>query len=287
MTKSPATGTNAATGVDLLELSVSYGERLVVSAVSLRVMPGEWLGLIGPNGAGKSSLLRAVAGLVAHRGTVRVGLSEDQPTRRRLSQLVAFLPQRPELPPTMTVGDYILLGRSPYIPLFGNERGPDHRAADAVVTRLGLAPFADRRLGELSGGEAQRVVLARALTQGAPVLLLDEPSAALDLGEGQRVLELVDELRRERGLTVISAMHDLGIIGQFADRLAVLVAGNLTQVGLAKEVLTTAAIERHFGASVQLADDGYGGIVVVPVRRRPTSMSPLGPRRDRNEEPIY
>jgi len=111
-------------------------------------------------------------------------------------------------------------------------------------------------------------VLARALAQGAPVLLLDEPSAALDLGEGQRVLELVDELREERGLTVISAMHDLGIIGQFADRLAVLTDGVLAEVGVAREVLTKEAIERYFHASVALADDGEGGIVVVPLRRR-------------------
>jgi iron complex transport system ATP-binding protein len=274
LTDSIPPASDRTTAVNLSDLSVSYGERRVVSAVSLHVSAGEWLGLIGPNGAGKSSLLRAVAGLVPFAGTVTFGASEEQPSRRRASQLVAYLPQRPELPPTMTVGDYILLGRSPYISLFGSERGHDHRAAEAVVERLVLTAFADRRLGELSGGEAQRVVLARALTQGAPVLLLDEPSAALDLGEGQRVLELVDELRQERGLTVISAMHDLGIIGQFADRLAVLVEGRLIQMGVAREVLTAAAIERYFGASVKLADDGHGGIVVVPVRRRRTVESP-------------
>jgi iron complex transport system ATP-binding protein len=274
LTDSISPTSRAASAVDLSDLSVSYGERLVVSAVSLHVSAGEWLGLIGPNGAGKSSLLRAVAGLVPFAGTVTFGPDRGQPSRRRVSQLVAYLPQRPELPPTMTVGDYILLGRSPYIGLFGSERGHDHKAAEAVVERLVLAAFANRRLGELSGGEAQRVVLARALTQDAPVLLLDEPSAALDLGEGQRVLELVDELRQERGLTVISAMHDLGIIGQFADRLAVLVEGRVVQVGLAKEVLTASAIERYFGASVMLADDGHGGIVVVPIRRRPTGESP-------------
>jgi iron complex transport system ATP-binding protein len=272
-----APSASVATGIVLSDLSVSYGEREVVRAVSLGVNPGEWLGLIGPNGAGKSSILRAVAGLVAFKGVVTFGPDEEQPSRRRASQLVAYLPQRPELPPTMTVGDYILLGRSPYIPLFATERQHDQRAAEEVVKRLALTAFAERRLGELSGGEAQRVVLARALTQGAPVLLLDEPSAALDLGEGQRVLELVDELRHERGLTVISAMHDLGIIGQFADRLAVLVEGRLIEVGVARAVLTEAAIERHFGASVRLVDDGHGGIVVVPVRRRPTDK-PRGER---------
>jgi len=256
------------TGLSLEKCSVAYGERLVVSDVTLEIPAGEWLGLIGPNGAGKSSLLRAIAGLVSFSGSIGFGPLADQPTRKRLAKLVAYLPQRPELPPTMTVGDYILLGRNPHISIFGSEREQDHAAADAVVVRLGLAPFAARALGELSGGEAQRVVLARALAQGAPVLLLDEPSAALDLGEGQRVLELVDELREERGLTVISAMHDLGIIGQFADRLAVLTDGVLAEVGVAREVLTKEAIERYFHASVTLADDGEGGIVVVPLRRR-------------------
>jgi iron complex transport system ATP-binding protein len=268
MTRSTTAGLAGPIGIEVDGLSVAYGERCVVADVSLEVTPGEWLGLIGPNGAGKSSLLKALAGLVACSGVVSFGANGEPPSPRRSSQLVAFLPQRPELPPTMTVGDYILLGRSPYISLFGRERAQDHDVADAVVDRLELAPFTNRRLAELSGGEAQRVVLARALAQAAPVLLLDEPSAALDLGEGQRVLELVDELRRERGLTVISAMHDLGIIGQFADRLAVLVDGRLIQVGQARDVLTAASIERYFGAFVRLADDGFGGVVVVPVRRR-------------------
>jgi iron complex transport system ATP-binding protein len=261
------------TGVKLVHCSIAYGERRVVHDVNLDVPAGEWLGLIGPNGAGKSSLLRAIAGLIGFSGSVAFGLTAEQPNRRRSAQLVAFLPQRPELPPTMTVGDYILLGRSPHISTFRSEREHDHRAADAVVERLDLAAFATRPLGELSGGEAQRVVLARALTQGAPVLLLDEPSAALDLGEGQRVLELVDELRRERDLTVISAMHDLGIIGQFADRLAVLVGGELAETGNAKAVLTKESIERYFHASVTLVDDGEGGVVVVPVRPRHRSRS--------------
>jgi iron complex transport system ATP-binding protein len=267
VTAPTASDSAAPTGVTLVDVGVFYGERPVVSGISLEVAAGEWLGLIGPNGAGKSSMLKALAGLIPFAGAITFGTDGEQPSRRRSSQLVAFLPQRPELPPTMTVSDYILLGRSPYISLFGSERAHDHHAVDAVVTRLGLGPFAARRLGELSGGEAQRVVLARALAQSAPVLLLDEPSAALDLGEGQRVLELVDELRREAHLTVISAMHDLGIIGQFADRLAVLANGQLAEVGLARDVLTASSIEHYFGASVQLADDGYGGIVVVPVRR--------------------
>jgi iron complex transport system ATP-binding protein len=175
----------------------------------------------------------------------------------------------------MSVDDYILLGRSPHISLFASERPSDHRAVASVIERLELDVLRRRPLGELSGGEAQRVVLARALAQGAPVLLLDEPSTALDLGQGQRVLELVDELRKERSLTVISAMHDLGIVGQYADRLAVVVAGRLVATGSSREVLTESAIATYYGASVQLIEGSDGGVVVVPMRRRvPTKGVP-------------
>lgn len=263
------------TGVELRSVSVAYGSREVLCAIDLCVAPGEWLGLIGPNGAGKSTLLRAIAGLVPSSGAISFDQFPTRPIGRRASQIIAYLPQRPELPPTMSVGDYILLGRSPHISLFGKERASDHRVVGSVIDRLGLDVLSRRPLGELSGGEAQRVVLARALAQGAPVLLLDEPSTALDLGQGQRVLELVDELRKERGLTVISAMHDLGIVGQYADRLAVVVAGRLVATGSSREVLTETAIATYYGASVRLIEGEDGGVVVVPMRhRRRPSVAP-------------
>ena len=270
MTRRPATTALAPTGVELCDVSVAYGSREVVSSITLSVEPGEWLGLIGPNGAGKSTLLRAIAGLVPISGTIGFEHFPIRPSGRRGSQIVAYLPQRPELPPTMSVGDYVLLGRSPHISLFGIERARDHFVVASVIERLGLDDLRSRPLGELSGGEAQRVVLARALAQGAPVLLLDEPSTALDLGQGQRVLELVDELRKERSLTVISAMHDLAIVGQYADRLAVVVRGRLVACGSSREVLTEAAIATYYGASVKLIDDDFGGVVVVPMRHHRT-----------------
>lgn len=268
MARLPTALTASPLGLELHGLSVHYGEREVLSAIDLAVDAGEWLGVIGPNGTGKSTLLRAIAGLIASTGAIIFGDGVPRPTGRRASQLVAFLPQRPELPATMTVSDYVLLGRSPHISLFGSERGRDHQVVADVIERLELGPLCARPLGELSGGEAQRAVLARALAQGAPVLLLDEPSTALDIGQGQRVLELVDELRRERKLTVISAMHDLGMIGQYADRLAVIVDGRLVATGSSREVLTEQAISAYYGASVRLIEDADGEIVVVPIRPR-------------------
>jgi iron complex transport system ATP-binding protein len=149
---------------------------------------------------------------------------------------------------------------------FGSERRVDHQAADAALEQLDLTPFARRRLDTLSGGERQRATLARALAQDAPILLLDEPTAALDVGRQQQVLELVDSLRARRGLTVLSTMHDLTLAGQYADRLLLLNGGKLVAAGTAREVLTRSLITEHYGAEVALVDTPDSGFVVVPVR---------------------
>jgi iron complex transport system ATP-binding protein len=132
-----------------------------------------------------------------------------------------------------------------------------------------LIPFERRALDTLSGGERQRATLARALAQDAPVLLLDEPTAALDMGRQQQVLEIVDELRMSRGLTVVSTMHDLTLAGQYADRLLLLDGGRLVAAGSADEVLTRALITQHYRADVEVVDAPGSGFVVVPVRRTP------------------
>jgi iron complex transport system ATP-binding protein len=137
---------------------------------------------------------------------------------------MATVPQNPAVPPGMAVRDYVLLGRTPYIRTLGRESTADLAAVDAVLDRLDLTRLAHRRLETLSGGERQRAFLARALAQGATLLLLDEPTAALDIGHQQEVLDLVDELRRGSGITVLACMHDLSVAGEYADRLVLLVA---------------------------------------------------------------
>ncbi|HJP66275.1 MAG TPA: ABC transporter ATP-binding protein, partial [Actinomycetota bacterium] len=221
--------------VEVMDLTVAYDGRPAVQGVTVAVRPRQWLGLIGPNGAGKTTLLRAVAGLLPFVGQVRVAGSDVAGTpRRRLAQLVAYVPQRPELPGAMTVTDYVLLGRTPYIGYLAMESERDLDVVADVLDRLDLAGMSDRTLGSLSGGEGQRAVLARALAQQAPILLLDEPTAALDVGHQQHVLNLVDELRTERGLTILSAMHDLTLAGQFADGLILVNRGRVVASGPAK-----------------------------------------------------
>lgn len=249
-------------------VSVSYDGIDAVSAVSIAIPDGGWLGLIGPNGSGKTSLLRAVAGLVGYAGSIAYGGQQVASAhRRRIARIVAYVPQRPLLPAQMTVREYVLLGRTPHISFFGTESLHDRNVASEVIGRLELEPFAGRALESLSGGEAQRAVLARALAQQAPVLLLDEPTAALDIGHGQKVLELVDELRSERDLTVISSMHDLTLAGQFADRLALLAGGRLLATGGVREVLSERVLARHYGAELRVLEDGSGGVAVLPRRR--------------------
>jgi iron complex transport system ATP-binding protein len=166
----------------------------------------------------------------------------------------------------MSVADYALMGRTPYISYLGTESHTDIEVVHDVLSRLELVDLADRSLGSLSGGELQRAVLARALSQEAPILLLDEPTSALDVGHMQQVLELVDTLRRERELTVVSAMHDLTLAGQFAESLVLLDEGRTVASGSAREVLTEAIITKHYGASVKVVVDSEGGVVVVPTR---------------------
>ncbi|MFG1605596.1 ABC transporter ATP-binding protein [Actinoplanes sp. NPDC049265] len=254
--------------MDVRAVSVRLGGRPVVDGVDLGVGEGEWVTIIGPNGAGKSTLLRAVGGLVAYTGAIDLdGRPGGTLGRRERAKAIAMVAQTPVVPPGMRVIDYVLLGRTPYIAPLGRESASDLSAVDDVLTALDLADFAGRRLETLSGGERQRVFLARALAQGARILLLDEPTAALDIGHQQEVLDLVDQLRAERGLTVLSTMHDLSIAGEYADRLVLLAAGRVVATGTPREVVTEATLAEHYRARVTVID-GEHGPIVIPKRAK-------------------
>lgn len=248
------------------DVDVSLGGAPVLRGVSLGVAAGEWVSLVGPNGAGKSTLLRFVTGLVRGTGALEIdGRPAALMSRRDRARLVALVPQAPVVPAGITVGDYTLLGRTPHLSPLGAEGHRDVAAAHAALVRLDLLDFTGRVLSTLSGGERQRVFIARALAQSAPVLLLDEPTTALDVGHQQQVLELVDRLRHEQALTVVSTMHDLTLAGQYADRLVLLDAGTVVAAGTAAEVLTEGNLRRYYGASVRIVADGDRP-VVVPAR---------------------
>lgn len=255
--------------IELREVTVRLGGHIVVDRVTLTVESGSWLSLIGPNGAGKTTLLRAVAGLVAYTGQLRVMGEEvrDLTTPQTRARLIATVPQTPVLPEDMTVAEYALLGRTAHLGLLGRAGARDHDAVGDALDRLDLTALRDRRLDELSGGESQRAVLARALAQATPVLLLDEPTAALDVGRQQEVLELVSELRGDSHRTVLGAMHDLTLAGQYADGLGLMDGGELVTVGTPEQVLTEPLVSRHYRAHVRVTQQA-GATVVLPTRRQ-------------------
>ena len=262
--------------IELRGVSVRFGAVDAVHGLSLSAGAGDWVALIGPNGAGKTSALRALAGLVPFAGEIRLdGRDARTLGRRALARLAAFVPQKPETPAELTVAEYVLLGRTPHIAYLGGEGRADRDAARRALRRLELEGYAERRLGSLSGGELQRAVLARALAQEAAILLLDEPTTALDLGRQQLVLELVDSLRAD-GLTVVSTMHDLTLAGQYADRLVLLDRGRVVAEGSAAEVLCAANVHAHYGARVRIVED-EDGVFVLPVREADRARCDLPP----------
>ena len=247
---------------------VSLGGKEILHGIDLEVADGEWLAIVGPNGAGKSTLLRMVAGLIPGQGELRLqGRPASTLKRRDRARLVALVVQTPLIPDGATVVDYVLLGRTPHIRPLGVEGPTDLLAVGSALDRLELLDLADRLVTTLSGGERQRVLIARALAQAAPIMLLDEPTSALDVGHQQQVLELIDDLRREHGLTVVTTMHDLTLAGQYADRLVLMDQGKVVVEGPAAEVLTEDNLARYYGAKVRIISDG-GRPVVLPLRER-------------------
>ena len=256
------------TRLQLTDVSVVLGDARVVDGVSLRVERGEWLGLIGPNGAGKTTLLRAITGAAAiETGEVFYSARDlSLLGARQRARLMAVVPQHPVVPWGMAVADYVLLGRTAHMGWLSRETSVDLDVAREAVRDMGLGKLSTRRLDELSGGELQRAVLARALTQAAPLLVLDEPTSSLDVGHGQQMMEMVDRLRREQGLTVISALHDLTLAAQFCDRLVMMAGGKAILEGPPRAVITERSLRDHYGASVRVLTGPDFGVVVIPLR---------------------
>ena len=261
-------------GVGCRGVTAGYGPKEVLHNVDIEVAPGEWVALVGPNGSGKSTLLRCIAGSVGFSGDLTIdGQPVDHMSRRERSRLVALVPQQPLIPDDISVLEYVLLGRTPYISYWGSESVADLAAARTVMSRLDLVEHADETMTSLSGGERQRGVLGRALAQDAGVLLLDEPTTALDLGHQVQVMQLVDELRRERKIAVLSAVHDLTLAAQYADRLVLLDGGRVVAEGAAEVVLTPDLLSKHYQAEVSILRDEAGDVVVAPRKSQPATKA--------------
>ena len=245
-------------------LSAFYGARQILHEVSLNVKSGEVLALIGPNGAGKSTLIRAVSGVIPYQGQVRTNGGDFitlSPIQR--AKYIATVPQAVSLPPAYTVWETVLFGRTPYLGFLGQPSQKDEEIARRALQRVSALPFADRRVGELSGGEQQRILLARALCQSTPILLLDEPTAHLDLQYQVSLLELVHELAHQDKLAVLVALHDLNLAAHYADRIALMVAGEIKAEGKPEQVLRPELIREAYCLPVQVVKHPFLDIPLV------------------------
>jgi iron complex transport system ATP-binding protein len=248
-------------------LTVKYRSQPVLRTIALSLRAGEVLALVGPNGAGKSTLIRVASGrLRPLSGRVLLNGQDvlHMPPEQR-ARWIAVVPQAVNLPEAFTVQDTVLMGRTPYLGWLGRERTADLRAAHEAMTRTCTHELADRRVGELSGGERQRVLIARALAQAAPVLLLDEPTAHLDLKHQAGLLGLIRDLAREAGLAVLVALHDLNLAAQFADRVMLLAHGETRALGTPAEVLTAAHLTSVYDTPVNVVPHPlYGSPLILP-----------------------
>lgn len=250
-------------------VGLRYGRREALRSVDATVAPGVILGIIGPNGSGKSSLLRVLSGVRRpDAGQVVVG---DRPlaalSDRERGRTIAVVPQETHPAFPIRVREMVLLGRAPHVGPFGWESAHDLRAAHDAMRRTETLDLAERRVDELSGGERQRVVLARALAQEAAILLLDEPTAFLDLRHTVVLLDLVRDLARE-GRSVGLVVHDLNIASMYCDRLLLLSGGEVVADGTPDEVLTWARLCAVYGTELYVApNDVTGKTVVLPLSR--------------------
>jgi iron complex transport system ATP-binding protein len=263
--------------IEFRDVSVGYGLEPVLDRLTFTIESGSWVSVIGPNGAGKSTMLRALVGLTPSQGSITIdGRPVANMRRRELARSLGYVAQTPEHPAGMSVFDYVMLGRTPHRSYLGTGTSNDLDIVRDVLSLLDLERLAGRPVSSVSGGEAQRAALARAVAQRAPVLLLDEPTSSLDIARQQEVMNLIDGLRATQGFTVISTMHDLTLAGQYADRLLLLADGAIHRDGAPRQVLTTEAIERHYGAYVRVVEDAEGTITVVPLRPGRTAHTTTG-----------
>lgn len=254
--------------LEVRELEVSYGLRPALRGLSLTVNAGEVVGLIGPNGCGKTTLIRAVSRLVPwQRGEILLdGLPGAGLSRAALARRVAVVPQKPVLPVGYTGLEAVLMGRTAHLGFLEQEGPRDLARCREALRQVDAEALAHCRVDELSGGEQQRIVLARALAQDAPLLLVDEPTANLDLGHQLAAFTLLRRLAREEGKAILAALHDLILAALHCHRLVLMADGRVLAEGLPREVLTEEIIRRAYGLRARvLRPAGLHSPLVLPL----------------------
>ncbi|MDY8108893.1 ABC transporter ATP-binding protein [Fulvimarina sp. 2208YS6-2-32] len=258
------------TSFTVSDLSAGYADRLILNGIDLEIPVGAVTAIVGANACGKSTLLRTMARLLAPRkGTVRL---DDVPIHtmppKRLARRLGLLPQSPIVPEGITVLDLVSRGRHPHQGMFGFWTGKDDAAVAEALAATRIAELAERPVDELSGGQRQRVWVAMALAQNTQILLLDEPTTYLDVTHQIEVLDLLTDLNRARGTTIVMVLHELNLATRYADYLVAMVAGEIRVHGAPRDVLTEANVREIFNLDSRVVTDPVSGKpMILPVGR--------------------
>lgn len=261
--------------LEVCGVSFSYGSRRVLDDVAFGVESGEFLALIGPNGSGKSTLLKCMCRLLSPCvGTVMLdSASVETIPVRALAKIVGAVPQDASQKADFTVEEVVLMGRGPHLGLLKPEGPEDYRAARDAMEATGVLQLADRMIFQLSGGEFQRVMIARALAQQPKIMLLDEPTAHLDLRYQTEIMALLKRINRERGITVIAAIHDLNLAAQYFDRFVLMKEGKVYSAGRTSQVLNSKNLRAVYGDGVVVCDHPLYHWPLITMRETPARAS--------------
>lgn len=249
-------------------LSVQYDNRKILSDVNILVNPGEVAAVIGPNGAGKTTLIRAISGVIPIlSGDIFIdGLDIHQLDPQERSKLLSVIPQARNLPVAFTVQEVVTMGRTPYIGWLGKISKSDEEIIQTAMQKTDIADLSDRRMGELSGGEQQRVLVARAIAQQSKVMLLDEPTTHLDIQYQISLLKIIRNLATVDRLVILMAIHDLNLVARYSDRVIALVDGRVSANGPKDDVLTEAILSSIYHVPMKIIpqEKGSGIIAALP-----------------------
>ncbi|HEX7352773.1 ABC transporter ATP-binding protein [Brachybacterium sp.] len=259
------------------DLTLGYGERTVIEGLDLELVTGGITSVVGANASGKSTLLRSMARLLTPRhGQVLLdGRQIHHLPAKQLARVLGLLPQSPITPEGITVADLVGRGRHPHQRLFSRWGTADDEAVAAALDATRTADLAERPVDELSGGQRQRVWVAMALAQDTDLLLLDEPTTFLDVSHQVEVLDLLTDLNRERGITVVMVLHDLNLAARYSDQLVMIAGRAVAASGPPAEVLTAQRVEEVFGLRSQVITDPISGTpLMVPIGRHHSTGPP-------------
>lgn len=251
--------------LEFQEVSLGYPGREVLVGVSLALAAGEVCAIVGPNGTGKSTLIKAASGVLSpHRGRILVqGADAHRMPPDDRARRIGVVPQATHIPPALTAEQVVLMGRTPHLGWLQREGEQDYRLSQSAMQRTGTLELAERRMGELSGGERQRVLVARALAQSPAILLLDEPTAHLDLRHQDQTLSLVVSLARDSDLSVLIALHDLNLVARYSDRVGLLSDGRLARLGDPRQVLEPKVLAAAYGVAIHVMDHPLHGTPLI------------------------